>query len=38
MQTLETSLSQRLAAGLIDAEQAVAASLHPGEIVGPKPS
>jgi twitching motility protein PilT len=38
MQTLETSLSQRLAGGLIDADQAAAASLHPGEIVGPKPS
>ncbi len=36
MQTLEASLSQRLAAGLIDVEQATAASLHPGEIVVPK--
>jgi len=35
MQTLEASLSQRLAAGLIDADAAVAASLHPGEIVLP---
>ena len=36
MQTLEASLSQRLAAGLIDADEAAAASLHPSEIVVPK--
>jgi twitching motility protein PilT len=36
MQTLEASLSQRVAAGLIAADDAVARSLHPGEIVLPK--
>jgi twitching motility protein PilT len=36
MQTLEASLSQRVAAGLIAADDAVARSLHPGEIALPK--
>jgi twitching motility protein PilT len=36
MQTLETSLSQRVAAGVIDHEEAVSRSMHPGEIERPR--
>lgn len=38
MQTLESSLSERVAAGLIDHDEAVARSMHAGEIELPKPS